>query len=278
MDNPRETLAELTSLLMSELGGRLIGLYLFGSLASGTFHDGKSDLDLFAVITREVEEGEQFDALASLHTAFVSAHPAWTERIEVGYVSHAVLQSFTEVPSGRIAAISPGEPFHLREVGTGWLLNWYTVCTQGEILAGPPPLEVGPVISASTFKRAVADQLGEWKDIVRTPSVAYVPAQQGYIVVTLCRALYTLATGKQTSKEAAVAWAAEQYPEWAAFVEAGLARYRADVTEAHRAVIEFTDFAVERATVADRQSTSPSLGPASGIHPDEDDASGPRES
>ena len=101
MDNPRETLAELTSLLMKELGDRLIGLYLFGSLASGAFHDGKSDLDLFAVITREVEEGDQFDALASLHTAFVSAHPTWTERIEVGYVSHAVLQSFTEVPSGR---------------------------------------------------------------------------------------------------------------------------------------------------------------------------------
>ena len=118
MDNPRETLAELTSLLMRELGDRLIGLYLFGSLASGTFHDGKSDLDVFAVIAREIEEGDQFDALASLHTAFVSAHPSWTERIEVGYVSHAVLQSFTEVPSGRIAAISPGEPFHLREVGT----------------------------------------------------------------------------------------------------------------------------------------------------------------
>jgi hypothetical protein len=246
MDDPRETLAELTSLLMRELGDRLVGLYLFGSLASGAFHDGKSDLDLFAVLTREVKEGDQFDALASLHAAFVSAHPTWTERIEVGYVSHAVLQSFTEVPSGRIAAISPGEPFHLREVGTGWLLNWYSVCTQGEILAGPPPLEVGPVVSASTFKRAVADQVGEWKDIVGRPSVGYVPAQQGYIVVTLCRALYTLATGKQTSKEAAVAWAAEQYPEWATFVKEGLASYRADVTKAHRAVIEFADFAVEQ--------------------------------
>ena len=62
----------------------------------------------------------------------------------------------------------------------------------------------------------------------------------------LCRALYTLATGKQTSKEAAVAWAAEQYPEWAAFVREGLAWYRADVTEAHRAVIEFADFAVKQ--------------------------------
>ena len=209
MDNPRETLAELTSLLMSELGDRLIGLYLFGSLASGTFHEGWSDLDLFAVLIREVEEGDRFDALASLHTAFVSAHPAWAERIEVGYVSPAVLRSFTDVPSGSIAAISPGEPFHLREVGTGWLLNLYSVCTRGEILAGPPPLEVGPVVSASTFRRAVANQLCQWKEIVRTPSVAYVPAQQGYIVVTLCRALYTLATGKQTSKEAAVAWAAE---------------------------------------------------------------------
>jgi hypothetical protein len=148
MDNPRAALAELASLLIGGLGDRLVGLYLFGSLAAGTFHEGKSDLDVFAVIAREIEEGEQFDALASLHTAFVSAHPAWAERIEVGYVSRAVLQSFAEVPAGRIAAISPGEPFHLREVGTGWLLNWYSVCTQGETLTGPPPLEVGPVVSA----------------------------------------------------------------------------------------------------------------------------------
>jgi hypothetical protein len=245
MDNPRAALAELASLLIGGLGDRLVGLYLFGSLAAGTFHEGKSDLDVFAVIAREIEEGEQFDALASLHTAFVSAHPAWAERIEVGYVSRAVLQSFAEVPAGRIAAISPGEPFHLREVGTGWLLNWYSVCTQGETLTGPPPLEVGPVVSAGTFKEAVAAQLGEWKDIVRTPSVGYVPAQQGYIVVTLCRALYTLATGAQISKEAAVAWTAERHPEWASFVNEGLARYRADVTEAHRAVIEFVDFAAE---------------------------------
>jgi hypothetical protein len=81
------------------------------------------------------------------------------------------------------------------------------------------------------------------QEAVRAPSVAYVPAQQGYIVATLCRALYALETGEQTSKEAAVAWAAERFPEWGSFVNDSLARYRADVSEAHQAVIRFTDFA-----------------------------------
>jgi hypothetical protein len=249
MDDARETLAELTSLLGDELGERLDGLYLFGSLPAGSFHPGKSDLDLFAVVGREICEGDGFDSLALLHSTFVSEHPNWTERIEVGYISRAVLQSFAGVPSGRIAALSPGEPFHLRDVGTGWLLNWYSVCTEGETLVGPEPLALGPAVSPSAFKEAVAVQLAQWKDIVRTPSVGYVPAQQGYIIVTLCRALYSLATGQQTSKEGAVRWAAEQFPAWASFVNDGLAQYRADVTEAHQAVINFVDFAVEQSSL-----------------------------
>ncbi|HKH30724.1 MAG TPA: aminoglycoside adenylyltransferase domain-containing protein [Gaiellaceae bacterium] len=67
------------------------------------------------------------------------------------------------------------------------------------------------------------------------------------MVVTLCRALYTLATGEQATKEAATAWAAATFPEWASFVDESLERYRADVHEAHHALIEFTDRAVAEA-------------------------------
>ena len=89
--------------------------------------------------------------------------------------------------------------------------------------------------------------LREWPSRVRAPWVAYVPAHQGYVVMTICRALYTLATGKQATKEEAAAWAAARYPEWSSFISDAEQRLRADVRDSHHALISFTDHAVAQA-------------------------------
>ena len=81
----------------------------------------------------------------------------------------------------------------------------------------------------------------------RSPVLAYVPAAQGYAVVTVCRALYALETGEQTTKEEAAAWAAERFPERADEIRAALAAHRADLGAAHARTVEFVDFAVREA-------------------------------
>jgi hypothetical protein len=126
--------------------------------------------------------------------------------------------------------------------------------TSGETIVGPPPRELGPEVTAEALRRAIERQLDGWKDDVREPWVAYAPTRQGYIVVTVCRALYGLATGELTTKENAVAWAAERFPDRADFITEALKRYRADPTEPHRATIEFVDFAL---TDADRLEECP---------------------
>ena len=239
---PRAALTEISSLLTAHFGADLRGLYLFGSLAVAAFQPGRSDLDLLAVLGSDVRKDE-LPALEALHAGFVTDHPEWSERIEVGYVSHAVLQTLGGVPKGRLAVISPGEPLHLKDVGADWVLNWHGVCAAGEVIEGPPPRELGPEVTPEAFRRAVEAQLREWNDEVRAPWRAYVPAAQGYVVVTTCRALYALATGEQTTKEHAVAWVAEQFPEWADFVNEALRRHRADVSEAHEETIRFVEFA-----------------------------------
>jgi predicted nucleotidyltransferase len=109
----RKTLQQLTSTSESHLGTDLLGMYLFGSLAAGGFYPGKSDLDLMAIIAAPVEEGEQLDALRTLHDAFLSERPAWVERVELSYVALDVLRTFGDRPNGRIAVICPGEPLHI---------------------------------------------------------------------------------------------------------------------------------------------------------------------
>jgi hypothetical protein len=97
----RETLNQLTSAIDGHLGSGLLGLYLFGSLAGGGFYAGKSDLDVMAVVTAGIEEGQQLEELRALHEAFVAERPAWVERIEVVYADRDVLRTLTDRPRGR---------------------------------------------------------------------------------------------------------------------------------------------------------------------------------
>lgn len=250
---------ELALRLARQLGGDLLGLYLFGSLATGGFLAGRSDVDLLAVLRAGVTDAE-LPALESLHAAFAEEHPDWVERVEVGYVGRDVLQTFGGVPSGPIAVISPGEPLNIKDATPDWTLNWRGVVTSGRAVLGPPPLELGPPVGTREFRRAVAAQLDAWKRDARAPTVKYVPAQQGYIVVTLCRALHALATGETTSKERAVAWTVERYPQWATLVTDALAAYRADLDERQRVLLGFVDFAADEGVRLDDGGRMPGEG------------------
>jgi hypothetical protein len=96
------------------------------------------------------------------------------------------------------------------------------------------------------YRHAAEELLNEWPSRVRAPWVAY-PVHQGYVVMTLCRALYALATVKQATKEEAATWAAARYPEWSRFISEAHATYRADVRDSHHTLISFTDYAVAQA-------------------------------
>ena len=62
--------------LAGHFGPRLVGLYLFGSLAAGDFYAGRSDLDLFAVLDDEVTDAE-IDALREMHERFEADATGW---------------------------------------------------------------------------------------------------------------------------------------------------------------------------------------------------------
>ena len=249
VEDPRTTLSELAAQLQALFGDRLLGLYLFGSMAAGTFYPGKSDLDLVAVLDSDVAEGDALDSLAQLHERFEAERPEWRDRIEVLYLSRAVLSTFAALPTGTVARTSPGEPMHHRDLAgdISWLLDWHGVITVGETLLGPPPLTLGPAIADDRFRAAVASQLRELSEVARRNEVAYLPAYQGYIVAGVCRAMYSLETGRQISKEDAVAWLAERRPDLADFVWNLYRAYRADVRGPQARLTDFVDAMVTEA-------------------------------
>ncbi|QIN83899.1 DUF4111 domain-containing protein [Rubrobacter tropicus] len=193
--------------------GSLVGLYLYGSLAAGDFEPERSDIDLLAVVSSGVE-GEAFDRLDDMHGRIVEDYPAWENRIEVAYVSVMALRKF-KTETSEIAVISPGEPFHLKEAGRDWLINWHMVREAGVALFGPPPGDLIPATSKAEFVEAVRKQSGDWADWVHGMRT---PGARSYAIVTMCRALYACAHGEQASKKMAASWAQECLPQCAPLI------------------------------------------------------------
>ncbi len=243
----KAVLEEIQSSLQRVLGAKLRGLYLYGSLVtvrfrsqaepaiqefdkqtprgasqkrkssfvSEDFIDGVSDIDLCALLASGLSEAE-FAALDEAHQSFAAAHPEWENRLEIAYLAEGALGTFREKRSP-IAVISPGEPFHLKDAGIDWAINWYLLRKQGRALFGLPVEEVFPEISQAEFVedlRAKALEWGNWVEKTRE-RVHY----QSYAVITLSRALYAVRMGQQPSKRQAGDWVKNEYPQFAELID-----------------------------------------------------------
>jgi hypothetical protein len=179
---------------------------------------------------------------------FVAHHREWVERIEIAYLSATALQTFRSHPSP-IAVVSPGEPFHFKEAGNDWLINWYVVRQQGVALFGPPSKTLIAPISEEEYLKAVRVQVADWATWVYHMRNR---KSQAYAILTMCRALYALRHGVQASKKQAALWAAKELPQWSSLIEQALL-WRASSSDKgvdHDATfpvtVQFVDYVVAR--------------------------------
>lgn len=226
-----EILATLLSQIHAILGAKLEGLYLYGSLVAGDFDPNISDIDLLAVTSTMCDE-QELDLLKRMHDDLADEYRRWKDRIEVQYVTVNALQTFKSKPS-MIAAISPGEPFHTKEAGKDWMVNWYVVQEKGRVLFGPSPKTFIDPISKAEFLQDVEEHAYMWRDWIG--NISKRPGSQAYAVLTLCRALYTYIHGEQVSKKQAAEWAQGYLPQWAPVIQNALRRRAAqwEETEEH---------------------------------------------
>ena len=213
-----EIVGELLSLLQAVLGDNLRGLYLFGSAAVGAFERDVSDVDLLAVTAAFVCDRE-FGALQTMHQRVAQEYPRWDDRVEILHASAQGLSTFRNRVV-KVAAISPGEPFHWRDAEPGRLANWYDVQQNGVTLFGPPPRVFIASISEAEFVESVRGDLEQWPHWLE--EVPPRTGAQSYVVLTMCRALSVCRFGKQLSKLQAGLWAKDELPEWADIIETAL--------------------------------------------------------
>lgn len=205
---------ELKSGLRSALGSDLVAVYLYGSAVSGGFDEGVSDIDLLVVTAADLDARDT-SRIEALHEQVVERHPEWDDRLELVYVGRGTLTHFRD--GGPLGVISPGEPFHIRDGIELWLANLYLVRETAVTLVGPEPVATIPEISQPEFLDAIASYAAE----VQARSLGdATPGARAYSVLTMCRALCSVRSGRLCSKQEGAAWVRARMPEWAWLIEA----------------------------------------------------------
>jgi hypothetical protein len=225
-------------------GSSLVGLYVYGSLATGDFEPAVSDIDLIAVLT-DVPDDALIARLREMHVGLARVDPAWRGRIEVDYVAAEGLSRCRTDPTS-IARIGPGEPLHLLQAGRDFLLDWYPARQEGISLVGPPIGSLIPPIPEEEYLREVRAYLG---GLLHRFTGDSSPGSQAYAILTMCRGVCALTTGRRLSKRQAATQVRLEFPMWAGLIDRALgwrdAQWRSEQGDGSATVAETRSFLAE---------------------------------
>lgn len=201
------------------LDDQFVGMYLFGSLANGDF-DTHSDIDVLIVTEREISDDE-FLALKELHATINSIDSPWAIQVEASYIPRQALRRFD-----RANKLHPHmdrgshETLHMMSHETDWIVQRHILRERGIVVVGPDLETLIDPVPPDELRRAVAQVLPLWAEVLAEPSSVNSRGYQSFFVLSLCRMLYTLRTGRILSKPAAVKWALENLEaKWKPLIE-----------------------------------------------------------
>jgi predicted nucleotidyltransferase len=216
-------LATLLARVQATLGEQFVAMFLDGSLASGDF-DEASDIDF--VVTTEAEVSTPlFERLRAMHDEIAALPMPWAVQLEGSYISREALRRYDptnathpNIERGR------GERLKLAQHDATWLVHRAIAYDHGISLAGPPPRELIDPIAPDELRAAMRTMLPGWKDwLLDHPERLAPRGYQSYVVLTMCRVLYTLQWGRVVSKPTAARWARGTLgPRWEPLIERAL--------------------------------------------------------
>jgi predicted nucleotidyltransferase len=200
-------LLELMEGVRRALGPQLVAIYIYGSLTSGDF-DRQSDIDVLVVTTGELSR-EVFSAVAALHERIAAGDSWCATQLEVAYVPMHALRRYDAATS-----VYPhldrgtGERLTMKEHWSDCIVQRKQLRERGITVAGPHPSTLIDPVSADDLREAMHNLLPRWgESLFNDPAELRRRGSQSYLVLSICRMLYTLETGAFTSKRHAADWA-----------------------------------------------------------------------
>ncbi len=211
-------LLEFVECTQSVLGDSFVAACLQGSFATGGF-DQHSDVDFVVVVEEELSVW-QAQALQGMHERLYHRPCPWAQHLEGSYFPRTVLKSCARV----------GEPLWYLEHGHDSLtrsnhcntvvVRW-VVREHGVALAGADPASLVDPISPATLRQEIAATIRDWgREILAEPDRFDNRFYQSFIVLSYCRMLHDLETGRIQSKRAGATWAqATLDASWAGLID-----------------------------------------------------------
>jgi predicted nucleotidyltransferase len=200
-----QLLSALTKSAKAVLGSNFSGAYLQGSFAVGGA-DEDSDVDFLIAIAKPLGD-EEVKALNAMHKSLHRRKGYWSKHLEGSYVPLAALRRYES-----------NQPFwHYLDNGSSQLelsnhdntnvVRW-SLREYGVVLAGPPPHELVDEVSAEALRAEIRAVIMDWgNELLAEPESLDNGWRQPYVVLSFCRMLHSLATGRVDSKLASAHWA-----------------------------------------------------------------------
>ncbi len=190
---------------MNILGDHLVGLYLFGSLSYGDFNPDSSDIDVVAILTHPASLDE-LEAIQQLHRDIGINYPTWAKRLECSYTPIDMLQNILPPASPR-PYLGEGIFYPAAHYGNEWIINLYLLYQHGITLLGADfKTLVSPIDIIEVQKACIRDLFQEWEPKITDPDWLENSHYQSYLVLNLCRILYTVLVGSTGSKKVSARW------------------------------------------------------------------------
>jgi hypothetical protein len=212
----------LLSNVKKSLGEQFVGMYLYGSLASGDFNPKSSDID-FVVVTRDILPDETISMLESLHKQIWSSGLKWVAKLEGAYVQKDLIRRHD--PNGHPCPTVNEGQFYVGHLGSDWIIQRHVIREYGAVLEGPDPKYLIDPVSPDEIRQSVLGVLNEWwfpmldhPNWLSDRGCEY----HAFAVLTMCRSLHALKHGTIVSKPVAAKWAQMEFGEWSSLIQKAL--------------------------------------------------------
>lgn len=218
----------LLTRLRAVLANELTGLYVYGSLATGDFTPGRSDIDFLVVTTRELP-GALLPQVEAMHANIMQlgrtdADLAWATKLEGPYIPREALRRYDPERAWHPALRVDGS-FGVDWHASDWIIQRHVIREHGITVEGPPLDSLIDPVTPDELRHAAAGILREWwAPMLDDPARLHSSEYQAYAVLTMCRSLYTLQHGSVVEKAVAAQWAQDQLGDrWSSMITRALA-------------------------------------------------------
>jgi len=211
-------LNELVTSARAILGDNFVAAYLQGSFALGDW-DNDSDVDFTVVINHDLSERD-LSALQSMHARIYNLESGWAKHLEGSYFPRPLIKS-NDPTRKEIQYLDNTHDVLIPSNHDNTLVVRWVVREYGITLAGVDSKELIDPVLADDLRREISATMRAWAEEIFSGSYKMDNRwAQPFAVLSYCRMLHSLQSGRIASKLAGARWAKSALDaRWAGLIQ-----------------------------------------------------------